>query len=280
MSFIDIKDPKKRDQIVADYVATIRNIQQRNENEKTLGQFQQQQLEKTFEPIIKAGEKSTEQIIKKIEPLQNELETVTTKINANTRLPIIIGRKRTWDERSGQNAIDYYLKNYSKTDLDKYYSIKQEDGGLMLGNKQVLVDSSSNITIDDTTYKGTTGLWQLIMLNSPNESSYTKEDEQDYKEIINQTNLMNHPRDVKMNSRPRTTVKRRIMDRLLRNEGEGIYFLPGDIKSLSSKLKLLLAEFRAGNTSTRNEIVFILDELLRRKRISRKEYVEINTLLS
>ena len=34
MSFIDIKDPKKRDAIVADYLATVKKIQQRNLNER------------------------------------------------------------------------------------------------------------------------------------------------------------------------------------------------------------------------------------------------------
>ena len=50
-----------------------------------------------------------------------------------------------------------------------------------------------------------------------------------------------------------------------RQKERGRNFLPGGIKGLETKLNLLLAEFRAGNTSTRNEIVFIIDELLRRK---------------
>ena len=60
--------------------------------------------------------------------------------------------------------------------------------------------------------------------------------------------------------------------------GEGIQFLPGDIKGLTTKLNLLLAEFAAGNTSsTRNKIVYILDERLRRKQISRTEYRDISS---
>ena len=63
--------------------------------------------------------------------------------------------------------------------------------------------------------------------------------------------------------------------------GSGIQFLPGDIKGLQIKLNYLLAEYRAGNRSSliRNEIVSLLDELLRRKRISRKEYRDVNTFL-
>ena len=64
--------------------------------------------------------------------------------------------------------------------------------------------------------------------------------------------------------------------------GDGIVqFLPGDIKGLETKLNYLLGEYRAENRSsfTKNQIVSILDELLRRKRLSRKEYREINTFL-
>ena len=56
-------------------------------------------------------------------------------------------------------------------------------------------------------------------------------------------------------------------------DGEGIKFLPGDINGLLDRLKLLYAERRAGNIiSTTSEIVAILDELLRRKQITRQQY--------
>ena len=64
--------------------------------------------------------------------------------------------------------------------------------------------------------------------------------------------------------------------------GDGIIqFLPGDIKGLETKLNYLLGEYRARKRSSlkRNLIVSILDVLLRRKTISRKEYREINTFL-
>ena len=55
--------------------------------------------------------------------------------------------------------------------------------------------------------------------------------------------------------------------------GKGIKFLPGDINGLLDRLKLLYAERRAGNIiSTTSEIVAILDELLRRKQITRQQY--------
>ena len=62
--------------------------------------------------------------------------------------------------------------------------------------------------------------------------------------------------------------------------GKGIQFLPGDINGLRIKLDYLIAEYRAGNTSaTRNEIVAIIDELLRRKQLSPEKYNNINNFI-
>ena len=61
--------------------------------------------------------------------------------------------------------------------------------------------------------------------------------------------------------------------------GHGMQFLPGDIQGLFSKLGLLIAEFKAGNYNTRNQIVAILDELKRRKQLTNKKYREINNFL-
>ena len=46
-------------------------------------------------------------------------------------------------------------------------------------------------------------------------------------------------------------------------KGEGVVYLPGDINGLTKKLQLLAAEFFAGNTTVRNELVHVLDALLR-----------------
>ena len=64
MAFIDIKAPKQRDNIVADYLSTIKHIQQQNEDEKVIGLTRQVDLEKTFNPVIKATEMSTKAITK------------------------------------------------------------------------------------------------------------------------------------------------------------------------------------------------------------------------
>ena len=61
---------------------------------------------------------------------------------------------------------------------------------------------------------------------------------------------------------------------------EGVVYLPGDINGLARKLQLLAAEFFAGNTTVRNELVHVLDALLRLKQLTRKEYTNITARLA
>ena len=58
-------------------------------------------------------------------------------------------------------------------------------------------------------------------------------------------------------------------------KGDGVVYLPGDINGVTKKLHLLAAEFFAGNTTVRNELVHVLDALLRLKQLIRKEYDDI-----
>ena len=59
-----------------------------------------------------------------------------------------------------------------------------------------------------------------------------------------------------------------------------IQFLPGDISGLQTKLTYLLAEYQAGNTfATRNQIVAIADELLRRRQLSQEQYNNISSII-
>ena len=290
MTFIDIKDPKERDRFVADYISTIKNIQQQSEDEKALGLKRQIDLEKTFNPVIKATEMSTKAITEEIKNIRPPRPTLS------------VSRKRTWDVSNGLTAIDYYLNKYGKHNLDKYYGIQQDGDKLMMGDKEVVVDGDSNIHVNDKTFKGTPGLWSLVMLKTP--KGFTDDDFAAYGELVKMTDVMQHPSSVIIGtSRPGQTSKYTKILKNIANEnddettgedrkdeaeaedetidGSGIQFLPGDIKGLNTKLNLLLAEFAAGNrSSTRNEIVGILDELKRRKRISRKDYTDINSYLA
>ena len=63
-------------------------------------------------------------------------------------------------------------------------------------------------------------------------------------------------------------------------KGEGVVYLPGDINGLAKKIQLLAPEFFARNTTVRNELVNVLDALLRLKQLIHKEYTNITAHLA
>ena len=62
--------------------------------------------------------------------------------------------------------------------------------------------------------------------------------------------------------------------------GQGVIYLPTSIEGLRKKFCLLTGEYKAGNKTTRNEIVAILDELRGRNLITEKQYIGCNDWLN
>ena len=226
MSFLYINDPKKRDKIVADYLAIDRRLTPDEDYEEA----------------------------------ESKLE-----------------RK---DEFQHHNSglLKSRLLSIASSKTDEYFGIyKQPDGEYQMGDA-VVKFKDDNITVAGTQYTGTDGLWNLIMQKKP--SNFTDKDLDMYNQLVTHTNVMNHPNNVKPGSRPRATYKWRHIFSKMFVSGNGIQFLPGDIKGLQTKLDYLLGEYRAGNTfATHNQIVAIADELLRRRHLSQEQYHNISTIL-
>ena len=297
MSFFRIEDPKKRDALVAEYTATIKRIKDRNLQERLGSLVHQEKLQKTFTPLIESNKETSAAITNELKPMKEELRDLNKQI------------KNIKDEKP-----DVLLEGDS-TRPDMYFGIQEDEhGNYILGDKIIEVDRDRNIRIAGVVYNGTHGLWSLIMDINP--KRYTKEDYENYKKIVLQTDLINNPQGMNPNSRPKQTNKyknylvniqeehqnikdeeeeegkeeqeQEEKDEYKHEEqdeedfkGEGVVsFLPSTIKGLFEKFKLLVAEFIAGNTTTRNELVAILDQLQRRSLISEKEYTTINSLLA
>ena len=262
MDFLEM-DRKERDKIVNDYVATLHQLQKQNEDEKTFGLQKRETLERTFNPIIEATEKSTDIIKKHLQPIETELKTINKREQAAVK-------KHVWNESDRKNAYEYYTNNVPKAKLEPYFTIYKSNDKFVLGDTDIEIDDQSNITVDDVTYKGTPGLWALLMLKAPTSEMYTEEELNSYGELAEQTDLYSKPTGILSRSKPYTTNKAKALKDLLEIETPpppnkkrrkkartGIVYLPGDIKGLTTRLQLLLAEFDSGNrTSTRNEIVF------------------------
>lgn len=238
MAFINIKDPKRRDEIVQEYIRTRDEIRERNESNKESNISREREIEERLKPIVRATEESAEKVTAALQP---------------------------------STPFEFYsalVKN-----RDKYYSIyRQNDGSFKLGRMGIEIDGESNITISGKTFGYTSGLWDLIMLNDPPEDNYSDDELANYKEIAQLTDLVDNPRALGSRTYPKRTNKFKFLTRLLQHEGTGI-ILPSDINSLKERLQLVSAERAAGNIkATTPEIVAILDELLHQNYISKQEY--------
>ena len=264
MAFIDIQDPVKREQTVQDYIKNIKEIRQRKENQKVRGITEQRNIEKVFQPVVQATEKSASQITSEIKNLKEQ---------PKKGKPV-------------SRTLDYYLNQLDKAKLDQYFGIYEKDGIYMMGDKEINVDKDDNIHVDEAIFKGTKGLWRLVMMKKPD--VYDKEDIRDYQELIIRTSVLDVPHTTNAADRPRNTAKYKFLTQNFtpvdsdgekegeaeeKKDGTGIIFLPGDIRGLIEQLHLLLAEYRAGNkVATKNQIVAILDQLLKRNYLTQEEY--------
>jgi len=272
MSFLKIKHPSERDKIVAEYLETDDRIQE-NFRSKRLGeQSLYEDFGKIFKPITEQQQKSSEEIVSKLEPLQEAIKNSPAlqalpwgsqaEALPEPLLPInigsIIGR--------------YLIKSYGKEYGDKTFGIKNKDEKFFIGKSRMKFEGD-NLEIDGKSYKATPGLMNLITMEVPKVNEATKEDKDNYLEILNKTGalykidkngkvMITAPRSDKYNKiiKPLREEKKRQRQEELETLGQG--FLPSDPNVLCERLDLLMASKQAGNTGLRNEIVSICDELL------------------
>jgi len=172
-----------------------------------------------------------------------------------------------------------YLRQYAsrKKETDKIFGIRATDDNFYVGEKPISVEGD-DITVGDKTYKGTPGLWELLTMARPNESIYDSNDHADYVEILNATKAMNTPSNP---NKPKASGGWKYMNiiKLIwdakTGKGVDVVVLPQDSNALVEMLDLRMSSFKAGNTGLRNEIVGILDELLRQKVIDSESYKKL-----
>ena len=248
-NFETFMDPRKLDTKAAqEYEDVIAKIRQRNEDERTTSIRRNVELEQQYKPIIKATTDQTK-VLK--EGLKN------------------------YELSPGMDALDFYFNQY-KGKLDPYFGIKKDGQLYFLGDSEIHV-RDNNIHTRHHIFKGTTGLWALLMENTPKMDNVTNADMDNYAKLIQETNAFQV--GLKYDNARRTDKYDLISQLLPKIEGRGI-FLPSDINSLRQRLKVLLAEFNAGNGATRNEIVSIVDNLFERKKIKKEEVREINNYIT
>ena len=167
------------------------------------------------------------------------------------------------------------------------FGLYAKDKNFYIGDKPVIIEDN-DIIIGNNTYKGTSGLWKLIMSNDP--ENFTEDDYTNYGNLLIQTNAIYRNNDP-TNTNPKSSrsdkwknLIKPIWDHIKESKkdpvtGSGITILPSDPNALLERLDLLIASQDAGHTGVRNELVSICDELKRLGVINTDTYKKLNSII-
>ena len=312
MSFIKIKDPRKREELIKDLIETRKRIKD-NFIARKVGEIEYQRgLTKLFKPVtetqkatakeITEAQKATaEKFTSELLPIKEGIEELGGLAKAVT-FPAYPSIKLTEQEIETFGPIaEKALRGLaSKKGIDKTFGIHPMDDKFYIGDKPITI-KDNNIIIEDKEYEGTKGLWRLIMLEEPND--YTEDDYINYINLLVQTNTIyqgNNPN----NNKPKSSKsykwihlispvwehiksthgkkggrKKRQEDPQPSTSGTGLTILPSDPNALIDRFDLLFTSQKAGHTGVRNEIISILDELKRQGVINTNEYKKLNSII-
>ena len=284
MSFLKITDPRKRDEIVAEYLKTISNIQS-NQLANRLGkQKYTAKYARRYKPITDVQEVQTnlsKNILTEIKKLPDVLDFPRAVYTRAIEGP---GVADTSMETYGPIATKY-LKKYTGKDADVVFGIHDdEEEGLSIGDTKIRLNEN-NIIVGDREYEGTPGLWELISMKKPDDRVYDDEDYDNYSEIMINTNALKRDNDGESRT-PKSNkgwkwnhLLSGIWSRRDKYEGTGVVILPSDTDALLDRLDLLMASKGAGNTGVGNEIVSICDELKRQNVLDVNAYKNVMSSL-
>ena len=197
MSFIKIKDPRRREELIKDLIETRKRIKD-NFIARKVGESEYQTgLTKLFKPItetqkatakeITEAQKATaEKITSELLPIKESLE----KIPAIT-FPAFPAVEMTKEEKTNLEPIatNALIGLASKGGIDKSFGLTVKKNRFHIGDKPITI-KDDNIIIEGVEYRGTPGLWELIMSQEP--QYFTEEDFINYGDLLIQTNTIYH----------------------------------------------------------------------------------------
>ena len=289
MSFLKISDPIKRDSIVKEFLELKKNIRDNLLSERTGEQQLQADLSKFYRPITETQKATAREITEGLKPIREGIEKLPEAITFPPTQPLGEASGEATEEEKpialGEIA-EKYLKDPNR---DKIFGIRNVEGLYYIGNKQATI-ANNNIMIDNEKFKGTPGMWELLMSESPDDDYFDENDYYEYSKLMVKTNALhrgnnpNNPypkssRSDKWNLIRDIWVKRKDIKKTGEYEGEGVVVIPSNPNALLERLDLLLASQEAGHTGVRNELVSICDELKRQGVLDTKAYKKLNHLI-
>ena len=202
MSFYRIEDPDKRDEMVEDYLATIKRLKHRAREEHMGDTFRRQELAQQWQPVVQSNERMVERIAEDLKPIKTEMKSLSRHIKHEIDSeddedePRKRRRIEENDDNYGPLANEFKARVLARDpDLDKSFGIHfRTDGKTAMGNKIVVINGD-DLIVDDEFYKGTPGLWNLITNTKQNQIGQIGEDFKDselleYVRLLEQTNVL------------------------------------------------------------------------------------------
>ena len=283
MSFLKISDPAKRDAMVKEYLELKKNIRDNLLTERTGELELQTDLSKFYRPITETQKATAKEITEGLKPITERIEKLPQAITFPTTQPLgeASGEKKPLD--LGEIAKEY-LKDPNR---DTTFGIRNVEGLYYIGNKQATV-VNNNIIVGNEKFKGTHGLWELLMSKKP--AYFDDNDYKEYSKLMVKTNALHKGYNPNNNSpRSSSSDKWYLIREIWANredikkkegyDGKGVVVIPSDPNALLERLDLLLASQDAGHTGVGNELVSICDELKRQGVLDTKTYKKINSII-
>ena len=200
MSFIKIKDPRKREELIKDFIETRKRIKD-NFKARKVGEIEYQTgLSKLFKPVtemqkatakeITEAQKATaERIEKGLLPIKEGIESLTMlPMETGETIPAI---KYTEEEKTelGDYAADGLTKTHGrKATQSDIIPVDAKNGIYKIGNTPIKI-KKDDLYFKNIEIKGTSGLWELLTSpDIPDKKKYGAVDLRDYIIIMFATN--------------------------------------------------------------------------------------------
>ena len=281
MSFLKISDPVKRDLIVKEYIEIRKNIQDNLLSERTGEQELQTNLSKFYKPITEMQKATAREITEGLRPIREGIENLPQAITfpPMQRLGEASGKA---SEKEEPQYISEIAGKYLNRPITEVHGIYKKEGLYCIGNKQATI-ADNNIIIDDEKFKGTQGLWELIVSKNPDDNNYTYKDYENYERLMLKTTALHRDNNQKSTypkgSRSEKWV--RLLSPIWRNrrkyEGEGVAVILSDPNTLLERLDL--SSKKVGHTNVGNKLVSICDELKRQGVLDSRFYKKLNSVI-
>ena len=214
MSFIKVTDPRKREELIKDFIETRKRIKD-NFIARKVGEAEYQTgLTKLFKPVTETQKATTKEITdaqkataekftQELLPIKEGIEELPTKLFR--KIFPSIEFKASDIINFGPLAVNVLLEALTKKSIDLSFGIYAQNGKFKIGDKIINIEDN-DITVKDNggnilkTFEGTPGFWELVTSKDPKPEKYTDEDLSKYRQLVILTNTAYRGNDPEKNN--------------------------------------------------------------------------------